>query len=274
VEGLVTYRYKFKRFIPWITAIVLVVSWWVGVWQTPAFDHDEAHLHAVANEMKVSGDWFNPQWDGRAHNDKPPTFFWMIVIASTLIDGFDNPVSITAVRMPSWLSLLFILACLALVWPRLVQGYQGSGLWPKGQLVPKWARRASIPILAFCAGLFPTLAAPAILFDPVLTACMTQILCILCLLSLETKDQIIRKPNRWESIWLAVFMALAVSIKGLIGLVIPAFVVTLHCALSLTSFSDIKKGLRAWWGAYENLFPTLLRAMGLVTALFLLLTCR
>lgn len=211
----------------WIFAGLLVaILWSVGLSRLPGFDLDEALYRRVTDEMKMSGDWLEPTWDAENFYEKPPTFFWMILTASYLVDGGRAvPVSPLAARLPAFLASLFTVFLLCWCWPRLVRAARvDSG--------PSRLSSPYVPLLLYLSALFPSLASGTILIDPVLTGALTPLLVGISILYAEGDGHFPRVPRPWEWLTLGFFLTLAMSLKGLAGLVTPLLAVGLHVALS------------------------------------------
>jgi hypothetical protein len=184
----------------------LIVAGGLWAWiltHTPTFDFDESLYRSVASSMKLSGNPWLPEWDGRPLYHKPPVLYWLIVVASRIIDGAGPWVSALAARLPSLLSSLGILWYL----------HRASG------------RNA---VLAFLCGFFPLLTGLAVIFDPLQSLALLPALLV---------------PSRWfeedrsltwkEGMVVAASMALASAIKGLNGLLIPTGALGLHLLFHL-----------------------------------------
>ncbi len=66
------------------------------------WDPDETRYAVIAREMRVSGDWILPHFNGRIYAEKPPLFFWLVNL-STLLFGQQSEF---AHRLPSALAAL------------------------------------------------------------------------------------------------------------------------------------------------------------------------
>jgi len=109
----------------WLAAALVVASWASIMFRVPTFDLDESLYRRLAEEMKLSGDYVIPTWDGEPFYEKPPTYFWTILLASRLFDPRDAPVSVFASRLPSFLFTLMMVACIGIFWPRLLSNLDG-----------------------------------------------------------------------------------------------------------------------------------------------------
>jgi 4-amino-4-deoxy-L-arabinose transferase-like glycosyltransferase len=94
-QTFLEYQYgKFKELFqqPWFQIFILVTFCFllfileVGRWDL--WDPDEPRYAEVAREMVNSGDWILMHLNGKTYGDKPPLFFWLIVLSSYLWGGF------------------------------------------------------------------------------------------------------------------------------------------------------------------------------------------
>lgn len=61
------------------------------------WDPDETRYAVIAREMRVSGDWILPHFNGRIYAEKPPLYFWLVNLSNFLL-GQKSEV---AHRLPS-----------------------------------------------------------------------------------------------------------------------------------------------------------------------------
>lgn len=196
----------------------------------PTFDFDEALYRRVGEEMKGSHEYFVATWDGRPFFEKPPTFIWSIVLASTIIDGPGAHVSTFASRFPSLACTLLTMLILAWFWRRTAPLFaQAFGLTVDEET--RWLLSPLLPLLAYGAGLFPIVGASGVVLDPMLTLCMLAPLLVLTRAFLRSDPAGLRF-TRIEIVTCALGMAGATAVKGLIGFVLPAFAIGLHALLS------------------------------------------
>lgn len=250
--------------IPIVLALMVGTSVLLA-FQTPTFDFDEALYRRLAEEMKASHQYFALTWDGRAFYEKPPTYVWTIVVSSRIIDGPSPEVSVVACRAPSLVFSVLTLTLLSLFWRRRARLYAAAfGASP--------ARRgflsAVLPVVAFGAALFPMLQVTSVLLDPMLTFFLTVVLLILTAAMLRRREALELTVS--ETVIAAVAMALAVAVKGLIGIVLPAIAVGAHEVLSALAERDLalraigRRLLRAGRGV----FPAFALATALSCAVF------
>ncbi len=73
---------------------------WLGT--RDLWNPDEPRYAEVAREMRLSGDWLVPRYNGEIYTQKPPLFFWAINLAASATGALDE----TAVRLPSALGAI------------------------------------------------------------------------------------------------------------------------------------------------------------------------
>jgi len=251
----------------WLTAALVVASWASIMFQVPTFDLDESLYRRLAEEMKLSGEYFIPTWDGKPFYEKPPTYFWTILLASRLFDPRDAPVSIFASRLPSFLFTLMAVACLGVFWPRFLSSLAGRR---PITTYPEWLRHPTLPFLVYSMALLPGIGASSVLLDPMLTAFFTPVLLVFSLLWLEGDGTHPRRPRRGEVIVLAVGMAGATAVKGLIGLILPALAVLLHSLSACDAWSPWRAG-RILWRAIQGLMASFVGAILIAGGFYLLI---
>jgi len=66
------------------------------------WDPDETRYAVIAREMRVSGDWILPHFNGRVYAEKPPLFFWLVNLSTFLLGQQSE----FAHRFPSALAAL------------------------------------------------------------------------------------------------------------------------------------------------------------------------
>lgn len=172
----------------------------------PLANPDEGRYSEISREMAASGDWVTPRLNDLKYFEKPPLQYWATAIA------------FKAFGVHEWSARLYVtLAAYAVL-----------------ALVAFTARRLGTPEDALAATL-ALLASPyfmglsgAVTLDMGLTLWLTAALCAWLLA--ERPGVPARERRRWMlGVWAA--MALAVLSKGLVGIVIPAAALGLHCVL-------------------------------------------
>ena len=217
-------------------ALLITGAMWAWILtHTPTFDFDESLYRSVASAMKLSGNPWILEWDGKPLYHKPPVLYWLMVAVSRIIDGAGTLISVSAARLPSLLSSIGI-------------------LW--------WLHRSGgmNAALAFLCGFFPVLTGLAVIFDPL------QSLMLLPALILPARwFEEDRSPNWKEGLIVAVSMALGSATKGLNGLLIPTGALGLHL-LFHTKRWGIRKGLD---GGLKMLGRVILPGMALTALAYL-----
>lgn len=118
----------------------------------PFADTSEPRYAEIARLMAVSGDWITPWFEpGVPFWGKPPLAFWAQALSIQLFG-----LSEFAVRLPSWLAMLGVLALVHACGRRLL-----------GEQAARWAT------LVFATMLLPFASAGAVLTDPFLALGMT-----------------------------------------------------------------------------------------------------
>jgi 4-amino-4-deoxy-L-arabinose transferase-like glycosyltransferase len=250
-----TAGWRERVLIPLVLALMVGTSILLA-FQTPTFDFDEALYRRLAEEMKASHQYFGLTWDGRAFYEKPPTYVWTIVMASRVIDGPSPAVSVFACRAPSLLFSILTLTLLSLFWRRRARLYAAEfGASP--------ARRgfcsAVLPVVAFGAALFPMVQVTSVLLDPMLTLFLTVVMLIFTGAMLRRGERL--ELSVTQTVVAGVAMALAVSVKGLIGIVLPAIAIGAHEVLSAIAE-------RRWPRVVRGVLPAFALATALSCAVF------
>jgi hypothetical protein len=185
-------------------ALVLAGLIWLCILtQAPTLDFDESLYRSVASAMKKAGDPWLLRWDGNPLYHKPPLFYWLLCASSALLDSGKEIISSFAARIPSLFASAGILLSLYFA-----------------------CKKRIAPVLAFTCALFPMITAPGVIFDPL------QTLALMPSLFIPTRafDEE-REPRILEYLFIALSLALASMVKGLNGLVIPAFAFGFHLLL-------------------------------------------
>ena len=211
----------------WAVLAAVVLSRLPTMVLLPLTDTTEARYGAIARLMAVTGDWITPWFaPGVPFWGKPPLAFWAQAASFQWLGGGE-----LALRLPSWLAYLVILA--------LVARYARSLLGRDGALVTALIT-ASCGLLFVCAG--------AVLTDPFLTLGTTA--------SLVSAGLALRGEGR---LWGAVFflgLVVALLAKGPLGVVLvggPLFL----WALWSGRWRDLWRRLPWWRGGLATLLLAL-----------------
>ncbi len=218
----------------------LVLAVWFGALEYRELFHpDEGRYALIPYEMVTSGDWVTPRLNGLKYFEKPPLQYWLTAV-SYLVLGADE-----------WTARL---------WPALA-GLLTVGLvfWAGRRLSGVRAGATAAALLASTFQFF--------LFSQILTLDMglTFFLTLALVAFLASQDADSRPATRrgWALVmWAA--MALAVLSKGLVGVVLPALVLSVYLLLE----RDWGLLRRLSWGAGVPLF------LGIVLPWFVLVQVR
>ncbi|HTU02901.1 MAG TPA: glycosyltransferase family 39 protein [Candidatus Sulfotelmatobacter sp.] len=176
------------------------------------FDADEPAYAQAAREMLRSGDWITPHFNGQPRFDKPILFYWLITLSYSILG-----VSEFAVRL--WSALAATGVTLVLAW---------SARRSFGPPADLWAG------LAFSTSLLTAVLARAAVTDMLLTLFVTAAI-LAGLEALQAPDG----GRAWARLaWVA--SALAVLVKGPIGLLIPGAAII----PALWLLRELRSGLR------------------------------
>jgi len=235
-----------ERRLPLLPVIAVMIATAILLACTaPTFDLDEALYRRIAEEMK--GGSPVSTWDGRVFFEKPPTYVWTIVLASRIVDGATPHVSIFASRLPSLLFSIATVVLLALFWRRAGPRFAGAmGLsTTEGRACDHaWLLSPLLPVVAFGAGLLPLGGSASVLLDPMLTLCLTVALLVFTAAWLRADGERLILTLR-ETLLAGAAMAGATAIKGLVGLVLPAFALLLHAVLTRPRVRTVATMIRA-----------------------------
>jgi len=99
------FAHKAILFIPLVLAALLFL---IGLTRTDLWTPDEPRYALVAREMLDRGSILQPYCNGQPYTEKPPLFFWLIMLGAKVFGGVNQ----LAVRLPSVLSALGTIALL------------------------------------------------------------------------------------------------------------------------------------------------------------------
>ncbi len=86
---------------------LLLIAWVAFLWNlgtTGLVDETEPLFAEAARQMKVTGNWITPYFNGETRFDKPPLIYWLMAIGYHLIGVND-----WAVRLPSAFAAIFLM---------------------------------------------------------------------------------------------------------------------------------------------------------------------
>lgn len=250
-----------------VVLLLMVATSILLAFRTPTFDFDEALYRRVAEEMKASHQYGTMTWDGHPFLEKPPTFVWMIVGCSRLIDGNSTAVSVIASRLPSLFFSTLTVLMLSLFWRRFGPLYATAF---GSQSHPPVVLSGLLPPIAFGAALFPMVQVTSVLLDPMLTFFTTTALLVFCAAFLgRTTARLHLSPG--QTALAAMAMTGAVAVKGLIGIVAPVVGLVAHELLSTLDEKSESRFASFWrrlFGSARGVAPAFLATIGLSIIVF------
>jgi hypothetical protein len=198
-----------------VMGLASVLYLW-GVWSFPLSDPDAGMYADIASRMARSRDWLTPRFNGLRYLEKPPLLYWLIALTYRIAGPSE------------WGAHL---------WPALagVGGVATTALIGRTCFHPGVGLLSGL-ILATTIGFF--VFARVISTDLLFTWCVS--LGFLAFLQMYRG----RSP-RWNLLFY-VSLAVAVMTKGVIGFLLPGFVITVFLVLS-KDLSMLKR-LGLWWG--------------------------
>ncbi len=201
------------RLVVFLLIVLALALFFINLGATGLFDADEPAYAGAAREMLARGDWVTPYFNGQPRFDKPILFYWLILLSYRFF-------GITEFAVRFWSALAGV-GLVVLLW-RAARRRMGSeaALWTG---------------VSFSANLLTALLARAAVTDMLLTFFVTAAV-LAGLTAVEEPESGTRWPAR--GMWVA--MALAVLVKGPVGLLIPAMALG-GC---LVAFREVRAGLR------------------------------
>ena len=208
-----------------IALLLTLITWTYFLIDLPTFDFDESLYRRVTESMRASGNPWLLTWDGKELFHKPPIFYWLIWLASSVIDYGKTGVSAFASRLPSFSSSVSILTSLYFGMKFLFPGL-------------KKEKVLLAPMFAYLTAGFAILTGTAVILDPLQTLALIPALFIPTRMFLQ--DEL---PSRKTWLLFGASLACATLIKGLNGLVIPSFALAVHLMLHIRAWG-FKKLIR------------------------------
>ncbi|MBI1764674.1 MAG: glycosyltransferase family 39 protein, partial [Acidobacteria bacterium] len=179
--------------------LLLATAIYVGSAGIPALLDDADSFYAeVARTMKLRGDWITPYINGVRYMEKPPLFYWLVILSYKL---FGDANTFTA-RLPTALTVV----ALVFVTTRLGKLLFG-------------ARAGWLAGLALATSFGTFLFTRIILPDALFTLLLSLTLYAFLRWERETEE-----PQRWV-LAIYAFGALAVMARGLIGVLFPGGII-------------------------------------------------
>jgi 4-amino-4-deoxy-L-arabinose transferase-like glycosyltransferase len=157
-------------------------------------DDSDAVLAQAARTMMETGDWVTPRLDGVAYLEKPPLYYWPMIVSYKIFGVYD-----WAARIP------FALCAMGLAWLTAA-----IGVWAFGKRAGFYAGMC----MATCIGLF--LFTRILIPDVMLT--FTVALAFWALLRALDDDE--PHPRLWAGV-LAASLGTGLLIKSLVGVLFP-----------------------------------------------------
>lgn len=155
---------------------------------------DELRYTEVAKEMSANGDYFVPHLGGRIYTDKPPFYFWILILSKNIFGEYSAKAMVT----PSIISAILII---------LLTFY-----FAKSFLEKKYA---------FLAGII--LATTLLFFSLSIFVRMDLLMMVFIVASLFSFFQAYQNQKHYSLFYL--FMGIATAIKGPAGFLIPLIIV-------------------------------------------------
>ena len=184
--------------ITWLLCFVCLAVLFVNLGRADFFEPDEGRNAEKAREILLLNDWVTPHENFVPVLDKPMFFYWLVAFSYKIFG-----IAEWSARLPS---AIFALGCLWLV-------YHFSRRW-----WGPWAAMWSVLILLTNVEFF--LLARIVIFDTVLTFCVTLALCSFYS-ALYAENE---KDKKIYCLLLYGALGAGTLVKGLIGLVIPGMV--------------------------------------------------
>jgi 4-amino-4-deoxy-L-arabinose transferase-like glycosyltransferase len=173
-------------------------------------DDSDAVLAQAARTMLVTGDWVTPRLDGVAYLEKPPLYYWPMMISYKVFGVHD-----WAARIP------FAVCSMALAWLTAAMG-----VWAFGKRAGFYAGLC----MATCIGLF--LFTRILIPDVMLVFTVTLAMWAL----LRALDEEEKHPRLWAGVF-AASLGTGLLIKSLIGVVFPLAAGVIYLLLTRQFFS-------------------------------------
>ncbi|NBW82723.1 hypothetical protein EBR21_13310, partial [bacterium] len=201
----------------------LVVLFCLRSFAIEPFDFDESIYRRMAEEMKASGHWLSqPVFNGEAYNHKPPTYIGALALLSWLIDGSEPQVTAFSSRFASLIFSFLTLFLLHSTWKKLTK--RGS----ETRFEERHEHRSGIsPVYFHLMCFLPTIAATAVLLDPLLVLFTSLFVCSEAL-RVHSRES---GQSSAKILWFLSCLGMtgATATKGLLGLVLPAGSAFLYC---------------------------------------------
>jgi len=183
--------------------IILGIFFSFEMGNRPFASPDEGRYVEIPREMVVTGDYVTPRLDGMKYFEKPPLFYWMQA-ASIKVAGINE----TSMRF--WIILFAILGCLSVFYVGAKCYSRNVGVMAAGILATS--------LIYYCHSRI-------IILDLVLSIFLCGSLWAFFLAFVRENQS--KVPKKYLIIGMYALSALACMTKGLVGTVLPGFVVFL-----------------------------------------------
>ena len=183
--------------------IILGIFFSFEIGNRPFASPDEGRYVEIPREMVVTGDYVTPRLDGMKYFEKPPLFYWMQA-ASIKVAGINE----TSMRF--WIILFAILGCLSVFYVGAKCYSRNVGVMAAGILATS--------LIYYCHSRI-------IILDLVLSVLLCGSLWAFFLAFVKENQSKI--PKKYLIIAMYALSALACLTKGLIGAILPGFIVFL-----------------------------------------------
>lgn len=181
--------------------VVLGIFFSYEMGNRPFVSPDEGRYVEIPREMVVTGDYVTPRLNGLKYFEKPPMFYWMQSAAIKTLGINEN-------SMRFWTVLFAILGCLSLFLVGTKCYSQNVGLVSVGVLASS--------LIYYCHS-------HLIILDLVLSVFLSG--CLWSFFLAFVKENSLKIPKKFLIISMYALSALACLTKGLIGAILPGFVV-------------------------------------------------
>ena len=197
-----------KKTLIIVGLILLGIYFFAGINRFGAFDYDEAIYSSVAGEMIATNQFLIPKYNGKNFLEKPPLFYWLIVLVQKIFRFSDIAISGRIVSILATIGTIFLI-------------YHFSS-----RLFDATTGLFSALVFTFCLGTI--IISRTILLDALLNF----------FLSLTLLTALASLTGRARSIYLIYLAAgLATLTKGPIGILLPALVIIIFWIIYRKKFT-------------------------------------
>ena len=211
-------------------SIVFLAFYFFGLGHLPLVGPDEPRYAQVAREMFLRRDWISPTLGGHTWFEKPALLYWLIIPAYRAFGAHEW----TARLGPALCGVLTI-----------------AGIWWLAREIERTSKNrrlseCSLLLTSSCLGLI--VFSRGVSFDIVVTATLTWAFCFF--LRSQLTDESYKQNQLLFGFY--VLVGLSLLAKGLVGIVVPAGVITLYF-LMRREWPARKLWLSLIWGAPVSL---------------------